>query len=46
MLGYCYEDGEGLPQDLAEAVKWYRKSAVQGNAYAKAKLPYLSYTLY
>jgi TPR repeat protein len=27
-----YANGEGVPQDYAEAVKWYRKAAEQGNA--------------
>ena len=26
-LGKCYYNGDGIPQDLAEAVKWFRKSA-------------------
>ena len=26
-LGLMYYDGEGVPQDYAEAVKWYRKAA-------------------
>ncbi len=29
-LGVMYEIGEGVPQDFAEAVKWYRKAADQG----------------
>ncbi len=33
-LGVMYEFGQGVPQDFAEAVKWYRKSADQG--YTKA----------
>lgn len=35
-LGVCYENGYGVPQSLAEAMKWYRKSAEQG--YAGAQL--------
>jgi TPR repeat protein len=27
-----YEQGHGVPQDYAEAVKWYRLAAEQGNA--------------
>ena len=30
-LGFMYANGEGVPQDDAEAVKWYRKAAEQGN---------------
>ena len=31
-----YAEGQGVPQDDAKAVKWYRKAAEQG--YAKAQL--------
>ena len=34
-LGFRYERGEGVPRDLVEAVKWYRKAAEQN--YAKAQ---------
>ncbi len=34
-LGVMYDNGQGVPQDYATAVKWYRKSANQG--YAKAQ---------
>jgi len=34
-LGVMYEDGKGVPQSYAEAVKWFRKAADQG--YAKAQ---------
>jgi len=30
MLGSCYEYGNGVPKDAAEAVKWYRKAAERG----------------
>ena len=33
-----YAKGEGVPQDGKEAVKWYRKSAEQGNANAQYNL--------
>ncbi len=33
-LGYMYHKGEGVPQDDAEAVKWFRMSADQGYAEA------------
>ena len=33
-----YSQGEGLPPDEIEAVKWYRLAAEQGNAYAQTKL--------
>ena len=31
-LGYCYERGEGVAQDWAEAVRYYRLAAEQGQA--------------
>ena len=34
-LGVMYANGEGVPQDYAEAVKWYPKAAEQGDEYAK-----------
>ncbi len=33
-LGGMYDKGQGVPQDDAEAVKWYRKAAEQGDAEA------------
>lgn len=39
LLGDVYAFGrEGVPQDYAEAVKWYRKSAEQGFAPSQCKL--------
>ena len=29
-LGIMYDEGQGVPQDYAEALKWYRKAAEQG----------------
>ena len=34
-LGNMYFEGLGLPQDYAEAVKWYRMAAEQGYAEAQ-----------
>ncbi len=31
-LGFMYAEGQGVPQDDAEAVRWYRKAAEQGHA--------------
>lgn len=31
MLGRCYENGWGCAQDMAEAVRWYRRSAEVGD---------------
>ena len=37
-LGVMYETGRGVPQDAAEAVRWYRLAAEQGNASAQFNL--------
>jgi TPR repeat protein len=37
-LGFKYEQGIGVPQNYAEAIKWYRKSADQGYAKAQTRL--------
>jgi len=37
-LGVMYDLGEGVPQNLEEAVKWYLLSAEQGNADAQNNL--------
>ena len=34
-LGVMYDNGEGLPENNAEAVKWYRLAADQGDASAQ-----------
>lgn len=34
-LGEAYLDGRGVPKDEAEAVRWFRKAAEQGNAAAQ-----------
>jgi hypothetical protein len=33
-----YESGQGVPQDYAEAVRWYRLAAEQGHARAQGNL--------
>ncbi|MBK8627914.1 MAG: SEL1-like repeat protein [Saprospiraceae bacterium] len=38
-----HEKGTGVSKDITEAVKWYRKSAEQGDEDAKAKLKALGY---
>ncbi len=35
VLGMMYAAGQGMPQDNAEAVKWYRLAADQGHAGAQ-----------
>ena len=37
-LGKMYEFGQGVPQDDAKAVEWYRKAAEQGYASAQKNL--------
>ena len=37
-LGFMYADGEGVPEDDAEAVRWYQKAAEQGHAEAQINL--------
>ncbi len=37
-LGSMYADGEGVPQDSVEAVKWYHLAGEQGNAGAQFSL--------
>ena len=34
-LGVMYENGDGVPKDLAKAVEWWQKAAAQGNAIAQ-----------
>ena len=36
--GVMYDFGEGVPENDAEAVKWYRKAADQGHAQAQSNL--------
>jgi TPR repeat protein len=37
-LGVMYDNGQGVPQDYKEAVKWYTKAAEQGYASAQYNL--------
>jgi TPR repeat protein len=37
-LGLMYDNGNGVPKDYAEAVKWYRLAADQGLAAAQLRL--------
>jgi len=36
-----YANGRGVPQDAAEAVKWYRKAADQGDATGQYNLGWM-----
>jgi len=40
-IGILYENGQGVPQDYTEAVKWHRLAADQGNAIAQLNLGFL-----
>ena len=40
-LGVMYENGKGVQQDYAEAVKWYRRGAEQGFADAQCNLGFM-----
>jgi len=42
-LGYRYEKGNGVPQDYAEALKWYHRAAEQGQASAQCNLGQMYY---
>ena len=42
-LRSCTTKGRGVPQDYAEAVKWYRLAAEQGNATAQNNLGFMHY---
>jgi uncharacterized protein len=37
-LGSLYDYGRGVPQDFKMAVRWYRRSAEQGNDFAQRRL--------
>ena len=37
-LGYAYHTGQGVRQDYAEAIKWYRLAAAQGHAGSQCNL--------
>lgn len=38
MVGLLYDLGLGVPENNAEAVKWYRKAALNGDFYAQNNL--------
>ena len=40
-LGWMYANGEGVPEDDAEAARWYRLAADQGHAYAQYNLGWM-----
>ena len=37
ILGVIYETGLGVPRDAAEAARWYRLAAEQGDAWAQLR---------
>src|SRR5437899_270355 len=42
-LGNSYYNGQGVPQDYKEAMKWYRKAAEQGDVFAQFNLGIMFY---
>jgi len=42
-IGELYESGLGVPKDIKQAVSWYRKASVLGNAEATERLENLSH---
>ena len=40
-LGLMYDNGHGVPENDAEAVRWYRAAAEQGNAPAQFNLGFM-----
>ena len=42
-LGVMYDDGDGVPQDDNEAVRWYRLAAEQGDVDAQINLGVMYY---
>jgi hypothetical protein len=44
VLSTMYDEGEGVPQDDAQAAHWERLAAEQGHAYAQANLSFRYYT--
>ncbi len=43
LLGIMYEKGQGVPQDNALAVKWYKLAAAQGELFAQRNLGVMYY---
>ena len=41
ILGFMYANGEGVPEDDAEAVRWFRMAAEQGDATAQSNLGFM-----
>ena len=41
LLGAMYAQGRGMPQDPAEAIKWFRKGIAQDNHWAQHNLGYM-----
>ena len=41
-VGNCYEDGDGVAEDVNKAKKWYTKEAAQGSESAQTQLDKLN----
>jgi len=37
-LGWCYQNGDGVPKDLNEAIRLFQLSVNQGNSFAQNNL--------
>jgi TPR repeat protein len=37
----CYEEGRGVPENKAEAIRWYRRALAAGNSLAANSLRWL-----
>lgn len=40
-LAVMYRNGEGVPQDFAEAARWHRRAALQGHSNAQTNLAWM-----
>lgn len=40
-LAVMYRNGEGVPQDFAEAARWHRRAALQGHSNAQLNLAWM-----
>jgi TPR repeat protein len=45
-LGFMYHNGQGVKQDKVEAVRWYRKAAVQGCSTISVQIVALFYSFF
>ena len=41
LVGYMYQNGQGVPPDYGRALSWYRRAAGQGDAAAESQIGFL-----